>query len=135
MSKEFLWPVRVYYEDTDAGGVVYHSNYLSYMERARTEWLRKLGYSQASMAAELGVVFAVRHAELDFKSPARLDDELVVDTIIINYRKTSLVFKQTIMKGEYVLCAGQVTIVCINADSFRPCAIPEILLRELEHVC
>lgn len=129
----FDWPVRVYYEDTDAGGVVYHASYLRFMERARTEWLRALGFDQSRLR-ESGWVFAVRHLQLDFRRPARLDDRLVVQSRLRARRPVSLTFEQWIVDSEQrtaVICAGQVEVACLNAASFRPRPIPEDLAMEM----
>ncbi|SFD23164.1 acyl-CoA thioester hydrolase [Thiohalospira halophila DSM 15071] len=130
---EFSWPVRVYYEDTDAGGVVYHANYLAFMERARTEWLRSLGFGQRELAAEVGVLFAVRSMELDFLKPARFDDELTVTATIDNLARARIDFLQEIRSaaGE-VLCRGRVRVACIDGERFRPCAIPEVIRNAAE---
>jgi acyl-CoA thioester hydrolase len=128
--KEFLWPVRVYYEDTDSGGVVYYANYLKYMERGRTEWLRSLGFEQDELRAKEGVLFAVRKVEVDFKSPARFNDKLHVSARIVSRGKASLIFQQEIILDAdgSVLCSGIVKIACIAAESFRPTPIPNALL-------
>ena len=131
--KEFSWPVRVYYEDTDAGGVVYHANYLAFMERARTEWLRSLGFGQRELAEGLGVLFAVRSMELDFLKPARFDDELSVTATIHHLARASIDFRQEIhsASGE-TLCRGRIRVACIDAERFRPCAIPQPIRNAAE---
>ena len=96
----FEWPVRVYYEDTDAGGVVFYANYLAYMERARTEWLRNLGFENKRLMDEENIVFAVRRASLDYHKPARLDDQLLVIAEITRMKRASLVFKQQVLRGQ-----------------------------------
>lgn len=128
--KEFLWPVRVYYEDTDSGGVVYYANYLKFMERGRTEWLRSLGFEQDVLRAKEGVLFAVRKIEVDFKAPARFNDKLQVSARIVSRGKASLIFQQEITSDAdgSVLCSGMVKIACIAAESFRPTPIPNALL-------
>jgi acyl-CoA thioester hydrolase len=93
-GEDWRWPVRVYWEDTDAGGVVYYANYLKFMERARTEWLRSLGVSQSSLERERGVLFMVLHVEVDYRSPARLDDELIVSCRAAPDGRTSAIFEQ-----------------------------------------
>jgi len=136
-GKEFCWPVRVYWEDTDAGGVVFYANYLKFMERARTEWLRSLGFEQDNLIGQEGVLFAVRHVELDFKHPARLDDALRVSASIIKRGKASLTFYQEVRKedpGNTLLCSGQVKVACLDAHRFRPHSIPERLSAEIPHV-
>ncbi|VAW91288.1 Tol-Pal system-associated acyl-CoA thioesterase [hydrothermal vent metagenome] len=123
---EFAWPVRVYYEDTDAGGVVYHANYLHFMERARTEWLRAMGFEQDELKSQMDVLFAVRSMNLEYYSPARFNDSLMVTVKIINLRGASMMLEQDIKKENEsgVLCQGKVRIVCLTASSFRPCPIP-----------
>lgn len=124
----FTYSCRVYYEDTDAGGVVYHSNYLKFMERTRTEWLRDLGYSQEQMARE-DFLFVVRSAELDYRAPARLDDELMVTAELIESRRASMRFRQQVhnkVDGK-LLCEGTFLIACIRAGSFKPVSIPDTL--------
>jgi 4-hydroxybenzoyl-CoA thioesterase len=120
-------PVRVYYEDTDAGGVVYYVNYLKFMERARTEMLRQAGVEQIKLARE-NILFVVHSASVRYLLPARLDDELVVCTQVSEKSKTSLIFKQQILKDQLLLCEGQIKVVCVRADTFKPCAIPKELI-------
>lgn len=130
---EFLWPVRVYYEDTDAGGVVYYANYLKFMERARTEWLRSLGFEQDELIAQHNVLFAVRRVALDYRQPARFNDTLTVSVCIVETGKASLTFAQTIRResDHLVLCEGQVKIASLDAREFKPCGIPEALQQKL----
>ncbi len=135
--KEFSWPVRVYWEDTDAGGVVFYANYLKFMERARTEWLRSLGFEQGTLIREDGVLFAVSRVELDFKEPARLDDALRVSARIMERGKASLTFLQEVRKedhGDTLLCNGRVKVACLDAHRFRPHPIPERLIAEISDV-
>lgn len=135
----FSWPVRVYYEDTDSGGVVYYANYLRFMERARTEWLRHLGIEQDWLIEHEGILFAVRHVNVDYLKPARFNDHLEVTTRVIEHGRASLTFEQTIMRLDdetrTELCRGQVKIACLAADSFRPRPIPEFLRMEITSVC
>lgn len=133
----FRWPVRVYYEDTDSGGVVYYANYLKFMERARTEWLRQLGFEQDRLQQEQGVIFAVRHASVDYLRPARFNDELEVTSKLIEQKKASLTFAQSVHPvGDDFrpCCTGEVRIACIDTTSFRPTAIPNALMKELSNV-
>ena len=135
--KEFSWSVRVYWEDTDAGGVVFYANYLKFMERARTEWLRSLGFEQDSLIEHEGVLFAVRSVELDFNRPARLDDALSVSARIVRRGKASLTFYQEVRKEDQhstLLCRGHVKVACLDADRFRPHSIPERLSAEIPDV-
>lgn len=128
----FEWPVRVYYEDTDASGVVYHANYLRYFERARTEWLRALGYDQARLAAELGVVFTVVSATLAFRRPARLDDMLTADVVISEVRRASLGFEQTLRREREHVASGQFRVACVDAQGFRPRAVPSVIVADAQ---
>lgn len=129
----FSWPVRVYYEDTDSGGVVYYANYLRFLERARTEWLRTLGFDQGRLAAERGLLFAVREVHLDLQRPARLDDRLEVTAEVAERRGASLVFAQAVTRaGESEpLCRGRVRVACLAVDGFRPRPLPDDLLAEI----
>ena len=130
MVKEFIWPVRVYYEDTDSGGVVYYANYLKFMERARTEWLRSLGFEQDRLLEEEGVIFAVRKAVVDFRRPARFNQLLRVVSRIKRQGKASLTFQQEIFGDvdDQLLCDGEIMIACLEAAGFRPSPIPRNLL-------
>ena len=132
-TKEFLWPVRVYYEDTDAGGVVYYANYLRFMERARTEWLRQLGFEQDELLQREGILFAVRRVAVEFRRPARFNDRLSVRSRIRQRRRASLVFQQEIVRDvdRQLLCDGEVQVACIDAAGFRPRPIPDALLEAL----
>jgi acyl-CoA thioester hydrolase len=127
-SGEFVWPVRVYYEDTDAGGVVYYANYLKYLERARTEWLRHLGYEQDSLLETDRIVFPVRRVEIDYLKPARFNEELKVRTRLCRNGSARLEFEHHIEDGNgAVLCRALVTVVCGDADDFRPRRIPDAI--------
>lgn len=128
----FSWPVRVYWEDTDAGGVVYHGSYVRFLERARTEWLRQRGIVQSVLAAERGVMFVIYGMQLRFLKPARLDDELQVSVSIGSLRRASLVFEQLVRdaSGEEI-CRASVDAACVRADGMRPCPIPEELRKEM----
>lgn len=125
----FSWPLRVYYEDTDAGGVVYYANYLRFYERARTEWLRAIGFEQARLRNQDGIVFAVRSAEIDYLMPALLDDALQVEAEVIDLRRASMTFRQRLRRDDDVLSSATVKIVCLDSESFRPVAIP-VSIRE-----
>ena len=128
----FNWPVRVYYEDTDAGGVVYYANYLRFFERARTEWLRATGFDQTALKADSAIVFAVRHVEIDYLRPARLDDELVVEAVIADVGRASLGFRQRLLRGDEVLCTAAVKVVCLHSETFRPVAIPAAVRERID---
>lgn len=133
---QFSWPVRVYYEDTDSGGVVYYANYLKFMERARTERLRSLGFEQDSLRTEHGILFTVHSAQVDFHKPARFNDALEVSADISEQRRASLLFDQQVYReGESaVLCSGKIRIACVDAGTFRPAAIPAFVLEALTDV-
>ena len=128
----FSWPTRVYWEDTDAGGVVYHAQYLAFLERARTEWLRARGKGQELLRNEHDLVFAVRAMRIDFRGPARLDDALDVSVSLQQCRRASLVLAQAVHRGGELLVDAQVRVAALNASDFRPRAIPESLYEELK---
>ena len=130
---EFLWPVRVYYEDTDSGGVVYYANYLKFMERARTEWLRQFGFEQDELIHNEDVIFAVRSVHVDYLLPARFNDELCVSARLIEQGRASLTIEQNISRvaDNSLLCKGSVKIVSLRPDSFKPCAIPEQIKQQI----
>ena len=132
--REFRWPVRVYYEDTDSGGVVYHANYLKFMERARTEFLRSLGFGQAELRERLGVLFVVRSLALQYRRPARFDDAIEVVTRLAGLRRSLMKFEQKIYRGDEVLIDATVDIVCIDAEQFRPAAIPAAVRNMIDPV-
>jgi acyl-CoA thioester hydrolase len=129
---EFSWRTRVYWEDTDGGGVVYYANYLKFMERARTEWLRSLGHSQQEIADEYGFVFAVAEAHVNYRKPARLDDELQISCVPVPEGRASIRFRQSIHRvqpgaPDTLLAEGEVRVVCVDAKSFRPRALPDFI--------
>jgi len=139
----FDWKIRVYYEDTDAGGVVFYANYLKFFERARTEWLRSFGFGQHDLAAKLGALFVVKNTAVDYLAPARLDDELKLSVAVEKLRNASIEFVQEAWRqpsGDDVggqalpvlLARSRITVVCIDAASFRPQAIPEQLLAAIK---
>lgn len=129
MTAQFRWPVRVYYEDTDAGGVVYHTGYIRYFERARTEWLRALGYSQQRLAQEEGVLFTVVDLAIRFRRPARLDDLLEVVTQA-EVAGASVLFTQAVQGPDgAVLADGEVRVACVDAARMRPRRLPAWLLQ------
>lgn len=129
----FVWPTRVYYEDTDAGGVVYHARYLHYFERARTEWLRAHGLGQRELAAGTAVLFAVRSMQIDFHKPARLDDLLTVTVAVMQLKPASLNLAQVIFdQSGQALVAAAVRIACVD-PSFRPIRLPAAVLEDLLH--
>lgn len=130
------WCVRVYYEDTDCGGVVYHTAYLRFMERARTEWLRAIGMEQNRLATDWDRLFVVRGLGIDYHRPARLDDELAITSTVRPRGRTRLLFEQAAWRGEppAICCRGRVEVVCIRASDGRPCGFPERLRAELTDV-
>ena len=130
-SRPFIWPIRVYWEDTDAGGVVYHASYLRFLERARSEWLRALGYAQDALREREGVVFVVRAMRLEFLRPARLDDELVITVALDERRRASLLMRQKIWRSDELLLDAEVKVACVAATDFRPRAVPEALVAAL----
>ncbi len=130
MSKHkiFNWPVRVYFQDTDAGGVVYHASYVNFMERARTEWLRnEYGYSNAALMKEFGVVFVVRTMRLDYLRPALLDDMLDITASIKELGRSGVKLLQTVRRGEELLTEAEVHLVCVSVEGFKPVRLPEAL--------
>ena len=132
--KAFVLPVRVYYEDTDSGGVVYHANYIKFMERARTEWLRHVGFSQQELKDQTGVVFAVRTIQIDYHLPARLDDSLSVGVELIRQKRASLEFLQQVWRDEELLVAATVRIACIDQQRFRAVPIPAVIAEQIESI-
>ncbi|MEM9056030.1 MAG: tol-pal system-associated acyl-CoA thioesterase [Pseudomonadota bacterium] len=125
----FHWPVRVYYEDTDVGGVVYYANYLRFMERARTEWLRALGIDQQRLLEKERLMFVVTRASVDYQRPARFDDELDVTVEVENNMRTNLELRQRVTRNDdsgqhTVLCEGLVRVACVSAESLRPRRLP-----------
>ena len=127
MSEIFSVPMRVYYEDTDAGGVVYHANYLRYMERCRSEWLAHYGWPIDRVERECGMVFVVTQLEARFKAPARLMDTLIVTTQFAEVRRVQFTSRQTVSRGTEQLFEATVTLACLDKQSFRPMAIPQSL--------
>jgi acyl-CoA thioester hydrolase len=124
-GEAFVWPVRIYWEDTDAGGVVYHSNYLRYMERARSEWLRAQGIDQLDLRETTGLAFVVREMKLDFLKPARLDDELRITVVVKERRSASMLFAQDVSRADgLLLVRAQVRVACVDLDAMRPAQIP-----------
>lgn len=126
----FSHPVRIYWEDTDAGGVVYHAQYLAFLERARSEWMRAQGYGQELLRRDHGLLFAVRAMQLDFLKPARLDDALDVTAVLRECRRASVIFGQEIHRGGERLLTATVRVAALGTD-FRPTAIPLRLYDEL----
>lgn len=128
---DFAWPVRVYWEDTDAGGVVYYANYLKFLERARTEWLRSLGIEQTELAERDGVLFVVRRVEADYLKAARFNDALSVECRRVEVGRASMTVDQKVLRGDEVLLVAQVKAACVSAGEFRPARIPAHILERL----
>lgn len=127
----FQWPVRVYIEDTDAGTIVYHANYLKFMERARTEWLRQLGFEQEKLRQQ-DTLFVVRSLQIDYKASARLDDELIINLTIERQRKVGLTLNQQVLKrdDQQLLAQAQVEVVCVDLNG-QVKALPSFFIEAL----
>ncbi len=128
----YAYPVRVYFENTDAGGVVYHAEYLKFLERARTEWLRHLGFDHQALARNHRVVFVVTQMAIDFMKPARLDDNLAVGVQLESLGKVRSVFAQEIRREEDLLVRAKVTVACVTGEHFKPAEIPDALRRKMQ---
>ena len=131
MTSTFTWPVRVYYEDTDAGGVVYYANYLKFYERARTEMLRALDFHQDQLIAEQQIIFVVRSVQVEYLLPARFNEQLQISADIGLLKSASMVFEQKIMRDQDLLSTATVRIGCLDSETMRPKKIPENLLLTL----
>jgi acyl-CoA thioester hydrolase len=128
----YSFPVRVYFENTDAGGVVYHAEYLKFLERARTEWLRHLGFDHQSLARNHRVVFVVTQAVVDFVKPARLDESVAVSVQLESLGKVRCVFAQEIRREDEVLVRAKITVACVTGEGFKPAEMPEALRRKMQ---
>ena len=128
----YSFPVRVYFENTDAGGVVYHAEYLKFLERARTEWLRHLGFDHQGLARDHRVMFVVSALAIDFLKPARLDETITVSVQIESLGKVRCIFVQEIRREEELLVKARVTVACVTGEQFRPAEIPEGVRRKME---
>jgi acyl-CoA thioester hydrolase len=128
----FAIPVRIYYEDTDAGGVVYYANYLKFFERCRTEWMRQVGHDQSQLAADAGIAFVARKAACEYLKPARLDDLLSIGLEVERLTRVRVVFRQHVRRGDEELVTGTVEIACVHAATMRPAPIPDFLHSKLE---
>src|SRR5688572_30680838 len=131
MSFEF--PIRVYWEDTDAGGIVFYANYLKFFERARTEWLRSLGIAQGELRESTGGIFIVSETSVRYLAPARLDDELLVTAAFECAGRASLIIRQQARRGETLLCEGTIRIGWVDAATLRPSRIPQAILEVLKN--
>jgi acyl-CoA thioester hydrolase len=138
MLGEFLWPLRVYYEDTDTGGVVYYANYLKFFERARSEWLRNAGIEQQLLTEQEHVMFVVKNAAIDYHSPAKLDDQLQISVRVEKLGKASVNFYQEAWRqtkdARELLCHGRIRVGCVHSDSLRPTPIPSAVLEKIDHL-
>ena len=130
----FTLPVRVYFEDTDAGGVVYYANYLKYLERCRTEWLRSDGHQQGELLREASIAFVVRSISVDYLKPARLDDLLSVSMEVERITRAQIFFRQSIRRGDEELLTAQVQVVCVNPAQMKIVSIPTLLRTQLEAI-
>lgn len=133
LGEKIHFPIRVYYEDTDAGGVVYHANYICFFERARTEFLRQGGFSQQALLAE-NFAFVVKSLTIDYKLPARLDDLLSVQTTVKAVKKATIIFEQNLFKADICLCSAEVTVASVDLIKMKPKAIPQTILDALQAV-
>jgi acyl-CoA thioester hydrolase len=133
--KTFVWKVRVYWEDTDAGGVVYHARYLHFFERARTEWLRSMGVHQAKMAEEENTIFVITNMNIAFARAARLDDELDSTVHSVQMPGAKMLFKQDLTRcsDQQLVASADVTAVCLKADSFKPTRMPKWIRAEINN--
>lgn len=130
----FSIPVRIYYEDTDTGGIVYHANYLRYLERARTEFMRSYGLELDVLRETDGVLFAVRRAEVDYLKPARFNDELRVTAEIKRLGGASINFYQEVLLGDVLVCKGNIRIACINDESLMPMPVPKVVVASIQNI-
>ena len=132
--RAFCWPIRVYYEDTDAAGVVYYANYLKFLERARTEWIGSLGYPVNVLESEHNAIFVVNRLEIDYRRPARLGDALTVTVAIVECGKVRLVAAQDVTRDGEMLASARVALACIDPRTWRPARIPAPILAPLENI-
>lgn len=143
MSTEFIWPIRVYYEDTDAGGIVYYANYLKFYERARTEWLNYLQIDQPKLLAN-DMVFVVTKVEVNYLKPARLNDQLVIRTKLLQVKTASLLFEQSLylqkqtehkLTEDVLLNKAKIKVACLTHSQFSPCRMPANVKEEFQRAC
>ena len=131
----FDFPLRVYFEDTDAGGVVYHAQYVKFLERARTEWLRYLGYTNSELERKYRMLFIVSELAIEFLKPARLDDALNISVGIENLGRVRITFHQEIRRGEEILLRARVSVATVSAEGFKPVEIPADVRKKMEATC
>ena len=134
MQPVFSMRIRVYYEDTDVAGVVYYANYLKFMERARTEWLRSAGFELDELAKRDHVMFVVRSANMEFLKPARFNDAIDVDAAIADHRGASIRFTQQVRRRDTILCKGDIRIACVDSATHAPRALPATLIARLKEI-
>jgi acyl-CoA thioester hydrolase len=130
--KTFSFPVRIYFEDTDSGGVVYHSNYLKFMERARTEWLRSVGIDQRHLKHQERIMFVVHRIDIQYKLPARFNDDLIVKSELIDIGSSKIEFRQMIYRDNELLIDASVDVACIDSEKFKPVRIPSTVKKTME---
>lgn len=140
MQAGFEWPIRVYYEDTDTGGIVFYANYLKFFERARTEWLRKAGIGQQVLTEIEKVMFVVKNTSIDYHSPAKLDDRLSISVALEKLGRASIIFNQqasriTLDGAAELLCSCSIRIGCVGTETLRPQAIPRSVLASINRIC
>jgi acyl-CoA thioester hydrolase len=133
-SRDSTLSVRVYYEDTDAGGVVFYANYLKFLERARTEWLRGLGFDQSRLAGERGLIFVVRALDMSYRKPARLDDLLTIRSRVTRVGRASIHFAQQAERSGELLAEGSIQVCCVDAANLKPAELPDDLRATLESI-
>jgi acyl-CoA thioester hydrolase len=132
-QQPFSWPVRVYYEDTDAAGIVYYANYLKYLERARTEWLAAMGFALADLELQHAAVFVVHRVDIRYLRPARLGDALTVTVVPVEIGRSRLVVQQDVLQEDTVLTSARVTLAFVARDTWRPTRVPAALLSRMEN--
>ena len=130
--KTFSLPIRIYFEDTDSGGVVYHSNYLKFMDRARTEWLRSIGIDQRHLKQDHQIMFVVHRIDIQFKLPARFNDDLIVKSELKDIGSSKIEFRQMIYRNDEMLIDASVDIACIDSEKFKPVRIPTTIKQTME---
>ena len=124
----FSWPIRVYFEDTDSGGIVYYANYIKFLERARTEWLRALGFTQRALAAREGIIFVVRSLSVEYMKPSRIDDSLQVTVEPVKVGAGQIIVAQEVRREAEVLVSAEVRLACVNAATLKPVSIPQAVI-------
>ena len=134
MREPFRLPIRVYYEDTDAAGIVYYANYLKYMERARTEWLSSLGYELSALERVEGIVFVVHRVEIDYRIPAKLGEKIDATLTLVELHRARMIVAQDVVRGDDLLTQARVALACLDRENWRPTRIPASLHERLERL-